>query len=164
MSLIFGRLTQDFVNFQIVRLNADNGDPASIAALPGVADGFRKATALDASYLVYIGISHALIDLLMGSCLMIFAGVGMFVMNIIFMGIWAHTSEVAAKRLRESYLAAVLRQDIAYFDRIGAGEIATRIETDTREHLHPFTFPPVILTPYFRSRTARYFREGPSGV
>jgi len=66
MSLIFGRLTQDFVNFQIVRLGADNGDPASIAALPGVAENFRKATALDASYLVYIGISHAPIDLLMG--------------------------------------------------------------------------------------------------
>jgi len=66
MSLIFGRLTQDFVNFQIIRVNADNGDPAGIAALPAAAAGFRKATALDASYLVYIGISHALIDLLMG--------------------------------------------------------------------------------------------------
>ena len=88
----------------------------------------------------------------------------MFAANFIFMAIWVHTSEVAAKRLRESYLAAVLRQDIAYFDRIGAGEIATRIETDTREHLHQFTFPPVILIPYSRSRTARYFRESPSGV
>jgi ATP-binding cassette subfamily B (MDR/TAP) protein 1 len=66
---------------------------------------------------------------------MISAGVGMFVTNIIFMGIWSRTSEISAKRLRESYLAAVLRQDIAFFDNVGAGEIATRITTDTREHL-----------------------------
>jgi len=59
----------------------------------------------------------------------------MFVANLIYMTIWAHTSEVGAKRLRESYLAAILRQDIAYFDNVGAGEVATRIETDTRERL-----------------------------
>ena len=50
MSLIFGRLTQDFINFEGV-------DQTSTAA----AD-FRKATALDASYLVYIGISLPLIS------------------------------------------------------------------------------------------------------
>jgi len=66
MSLIFGRLTQDFVNFEITRAGAENGDTASIAALPGAAGHFRRAAALDASYLVYIGISYALIDLLMG--------------------------------------------------------------------------------------------------
>jgi len=62
----------------------------------------------------------------------------MFVANFAFMTIWVHTSEVSAKRLRESYLAAILRQDIAYFDNVGAGEVATRIETDTREHLHSY--------------------------
>jgi len=59
----------------------------------------------------------------------------MLVANFGFMTIWVHTSEVGAKRLRESYLAAILRQDIAFFDNVGAGEVATRIETDTREHL-----------------------------
>lgn len=72
---------------------------------------------------------------------MILEGVGMFVANFIFMGIWTRTSEIAAKRLRESYLAAILRQDIAFFDNVGAGEVATRIETDTREHLHLFASP-----------------------
>lgn len=46
---------------------------------------------------------------------------------------WVYTSEIAAKRLRERYLSAILRQDIAYFDSVGAGEVATRIQTDTRE-------------------------------
>jgi ATP-binding cassette subfamily B (MDR/TAP) protein 1 len=47
------------------------------------------------------------------------------------MCIWVYTSEAAAKRIRERYLKAVLRQDIAFFDNVGAGEITTRIQTDT---------------------------------
>jgi len=72
---------------------------------------------------------------------MILAGIGMFIANFIFMAIWTRTSEVAAKRLRESYLAAILRQDVAFFDNVGAGEVATRIETDTRERTHSFVSP-----------------------
>lgn len=49
------------------------------------------------------------------------------------MYIWVYTAEVNAKRLREGYLRAVLRQDVAYFDNVGAGEVATRIQTDTRK-------------------------------
>jgi ATP-binding cassette, subfamily B (MDR/TAP), member 1 len=50
----------------------------------------------------------------------------------IFMATWIYTAEVGAKRLRERYLQAVLRQDVAFFDNVGAGEVATRIQTDTR--------------------------------
>ena len=53
------------------------------------------------------------------------------------MYIWVYTGEIGTKRLREKYLKAVLRQDIAYFDNVGAGEVATRIQTDTRA---PFLF------------------------
>ena len=38
-----------------------------------------------------------------------------------------------SRRIREGYLKAVLRQDIAYFDGLGAGEVATRIQSDTGE-------------------------------
>jgi len=48
------------------------------------------------------------------------------------MYVWVYTGEVNAKRVREHYLQAVLRQDIAFFDNVGAGEVATRIQTDTR--------------------------------
>jgi len=59
----------------------------------------------------------------------------MFVCTYTYMNIWVYTGEVNAKRIRERYLQAVLRQDIAYFDNVGAGEVATRIQTDTRESL-----------------------------
>ena len=52
-----------------------------------------------------------------------------------FMFVWGYTGEVSAKRLRERYLQSVLRQDIAFFDKVGAGEVTTRIQTDTREHI-----------------------------
>src|SRR6266852_8104479 len=48
------------------------------------------------------------------------------------MNVWVYTSEVTAKRIRERYLRAILRQDIAFFDKVGAGEVTTRIQTDTR--------------------------------
>jgi len=57
----------------------------------------------------------------------------MFICTFVFMYIWVYTGEVNAKRIREKYLRAVLRQDIAFFDKVGAGEVATRIQTDTRQ-------------------------------
>jgi ATP-binding cassette subfamily B (MDR/TAP) protein 1 len=62
----------------------------------------------------------------------------MLVSNMVFMSIWSHTSEVGARRLRESYFASILRQDVAFFDNVGPGEIATRIETDTRVHFRVY--------------------------
>jgi len=77
------------------------------------------------------------------------------------MGAWVYTGEKLSKRIRERYLTSVLRQDVAvrplldrsslsnmrltcppllssarcardqFFDTVGAGEVATRIQTDT---------------------------------
>lgn len=44
---------------------------------------------------------------------------------------WIYSGEWLSKRIREKYLQAVLRQDIEFFDKVGAGEVATRIQTDT---------------------------------
>ncbi|KAL4246649.1 GTPase-activating protein [Abortiporus biennis] len=112
MSLLFGNLTQDFIAFETILLQAQAGDAAAAANIPIAAHNFRHTAANDASYLVYIGI-------------------GMFVCTFSYMLIWVWTGEVNSKRLREQYLRAVLRQDIAYFDNVGAGEVATRIQTDT---------------------------------
>ena len=49
-----------------------------------------------------------------------------------YMSIWIYTGEVNTKCIREHYLQAVLRQDIAFFDNVGTGEVATRIQTNTR--------------------------------
>lgn len=63
MSLLFGNLTQDFVSFSLAENNytasLQTGDPATIAQAKQILDtaavGFRKSSALDASYLTYIG-------------------------------------------------------------------------------------------------------------
>ncbi|KAG8741686.1 GTPase-activating protein, partial [Ceratobasidium sp. 428] len=106
MSLLFGRLTQSFVEFTMATYS---NDPARIEVAKNV---FEKEAAKDALYLVIIGI-------------------GMFVCTFVYMYFWIYTGEVNSKRIRERYLQAVLRQDIAYFDNLGAGEVATRIQTDT---------------------------------
>ncbi|KAH8078415.1 P-loop containing nucleoside triphosphate hydrolase protein [Cristinia sonorae] len=113
MSLIFGRLVQDFIRFQ---QNAtavlQNNTPEAEASLALAAAQFRHTAAQDAMYLTFIGI-------------------GMFVCTWTYMMTWVYTGEVGAKRLREKYLESVLRQDIAFFDAVGAGEVTTRIQTDT---------------------------------
>lgn len=73
------------------------------------------------------------------------AGVGMFVCTWVYMMNWVYTGEVGAKRLREKYLESVLRQDIAFFDTVGAGEVTTRIQTDTRKSQRLRFWPEFIL-------------------
>ncbi|EGO23855.1 hypothetical protein SERLADRAFT_450147 [Serpula lacrymans var. lacrymans S7.9] len=120
MSLLFGRLTEDFVSFATDTINFNNatasGNQTQIIQAQQILDvegaSFRRNAAADASYLVYIG-------------------VGMFICTYVYMYVWVYTGEVNAKRIRERYLQAILRQDIAFFDTVGAGEVATRIQTDT---------------------------------
>ncbi|TIB37891.1 hypothetical protein E3P86_02013 [Wallemia ichthyophaga] len=65
------------------------------------------------------------------NCLMLLViTICMFIAVYGFFYISQYTSETISRRLRLLYLRSVLRQDIAFFDRIGAGEIAIRIETD----------------------------------
>ena len=67
-------------------------------------------------------------------------GLGIFACTYLFMNIWVYTGEVTAKRLREHYLRAVLRQDVAFFDTVGPGEITSRIQTDTRKSFSQLRF------------------------
>ncbi|KAF4580529.1 GTPase-activating protein [Pleurotus pulmonarius] len=112
MSLLFGNLVQAFVVFAQDVLGARSGNTEAAARVPQAAADFRRSAVNNANYLVYIGL-------------------GMFVCTYIYMFTWVYTGEVNAKRIRELYLKAVLRQDIAWFDNTGAGEVATRIQTDT---------------------------------
>lgn len=56
MSLLFGNLTQDFVNFYNAIQNISPDDPQSSARVDEAASHFRHVAALDASYLTYIGL------------------------------------------------------------------------------------------------------------
>jgi len=42
-----------------------------------------------------------------------------------------YSGEHITQKIREQYLAAILRQNIGFFDKLGAGEITTRITADT---------------------------------
>ena len=55
MSLLFGRLTQDFVNFQIVLGRAQAGDLAAKERIPQAASAFRNSASQNAIWLVVIG-------------------------------------------------------------------------------------------------------------
>ena len=44
---------------------------------------------------------------------------------------YIYTGEHVAQKIREQYLKAILRQNIGFFDKLGAGEITTRITADT---------------------------------
>ena len=44
---------------------------------------------------------------------------------------YIYSGEHITQKIREHYLAAILRQNIAFFDKLGAGEITTRITADT---------------------------------
>ncbi|KAG6329644.1 hypothetical protein ID866_9445 [Astraeus odoratus] len=120
MTLLFGRLAQDFVTFTTaVYLFNDamlSGNATAVSEAQQNLDSasalLRKDATLNASYLAYMGI-------------------GAFVCTYVYMVTWIYTGEINTKRIREKYLQAVLRQDIKYFDGVGAGEVATRIQTDT---------------------------------
>ncbi|EKG16166.1 Putative ABC transporter protein [Macrophomina phaseolina MS6] len=43
---------------------------------------------------------------------------------------WIYVGERISSRIREYYLSAILRQNVGYFDKLGAGEITTRITAD----------------------------------
>lgn len=113
MTLIFGRLTTSFTNYAIaVNQIAQYGStPAVAAAIDQAKHQLKVDAGHNALYLLAIGI-------------------GMFIATWAYMFIWNYTGELLSKRVRENYLRAVLRQEIAYFDDLGAGEVATRIQTD----------------------------------
>ncbi|TXT05079.1 hypothetical protein VHUM_03899 [Vanrija humicola] len=108
MTIIFGNLTSSFTRFAIISAQiAGEGSSAEMAAaLDEAKRHLKKEAGNSALYLMAIGI-------------------GMFVCTYAYMLIWNYTSEAQGKRIRERYLRA-----IAWFDQMGAGEVATRIQTD----------------------------------
>ncbi|KAJ3269221.1 GTPase-activating protein [Terramyces sp. JEL0728] len=60
----------------------------------------------------------------------IFAAI-IFVGTFLYMILFIYTSEHSSQRIRKTYLQAVLSQEISFFDKVGAGEITTRVSSDT---------------------------------
>lgn len=96
MTIVFGRLISVFTEFGTVVRNISTGiiSPEDAApALESAKAALKKEAGNCALYLLAMGI-------------------GMFIVTYTYMLIWNYTSEAQSKRLRESYLRAVLRQEV----------------------------------------------------
>lgn len=113
MTIIFANLTNLFTNFGIVKrtIASEGMSPELAKRLEAALQALVREAGHCSLYLLAIG-------------------VGTFLCTYAYMLIFNYTSEAQSRRLREQYLAAVLRQEIAWFDDTGAGEIATRIQSD----------------------------------
>lgn len=113
MTLIFGRLTVSFTDFGSIAdsIRRTGLTPELAAWLDEAQRKLKKDAGLNAVWLVVIGL-------------------GIFVCTYTYMLIWNYTCERQGKRVRRAYLAAVLRQEVAFFDDVGSGEIASRIQSD----------------------------------
>jgi ATP-binding cassette subfamily B (MDR/TAP) protein 1 len=69
-------------------------------------------------------LSHKVLDL-------VYLGIGEFVLVYAATTGYIYTGSHIAAKVREEYLRAILRQNIGYFDKLGAGEVTTRITSDT---------------------------------
>lgn len=74
--------------------------------------------------------NHLNHEIVHGVLFLVYIGIAMFVGTYIYSATWTQSGQVITRRIRERYLQAILRQDIAYFDVVGAGEITTRIQSD----------------------------------
>ncbi|KAF2756024.1 ATP-binding cassette transporter ABC4 [Pseudovirgaria hyperparasitica] len=61
----------------------------------------------------------------------VYLSIGEFILTYIYTVGYLYTGEHMSGKVREAYLAAILRQNIGYFDKLGAGEITTRITADS---------------------------------
>ncbi|KAH0538752.1 GTPase-activating protein [Glutinoglossum americanum] len=61
----------------------------------------------------------------------VYLGIAEFITIYIATVGFIYTGEHISSKIREQYLNAILRQNIAFFDHLGAGEITTRITADT---------------------------------
>lgn len=91
-------------------------------SLAGTFQGFFQGTTTGSDF------SHTISHL---TLYFVYLGIGEFVVIYISTVGHIYTGEHISGKIRQHYLASVLRQNIGYFDKLGAGEITTRITADT---------------------------------
>lgn len=60
----------------------------------------------------------------------VYIAIGTFAAVALSMFGFIHIGEKLSSKIREEYLAAILRQNIGFFEHLGAGEVTTRITSD----------------------------------
>jgi ABC-type multidrug transport system fused ATPase/permease subunit len=64
--------------------------------------------------------------------LMVYLAIAIFVLTYTHIVCWNLISQRLAQRVRERYLKSLLRQDIAFFDKLQAGEVSSRLNGDVQ--------------------------------
>ena len=103
------------------------------AAMPLMTVLFGQLAGIFQGYLGAGTISQAefLGDLGYYTLFFVYLAIGEFVTIYVCTLGFIYTGEHIASKIREQYLAAILRQNIGFFDKLGSGEITTRITADT---------------------------------
>ncbi|KAK9465718.1 P-loop containing nucleoside triphosphate hydrolase protein [Lipomyces arxii] len=140
MSVVFGRATQQFT---------DLPDGAMGAYFNGTFYGYNNTyiyfneTSKSWSVPVYNSTFDSdfdyqyemgrdfMADISRLSLYLTYIGIAVTILTHLKSFVFIDRAEVLAARIKEEYLAATLRQNIGYFDKLGAGEITTRIASDT---------------------------------
>ncbi|CAI2169154.1 2825_t:CDS:10 [Funneliformis geosporum] len=63
--------------------------------------------------------------------LFVILAIAVFNLSYLQMSLWMISGERQAKKVRQMYYAAILRQDIAFFDKMSTGNITNRISSDS---------------------------------
>lgn len=106
MTVFFGNLTNSLVNYQAVKNTSSN-----------------QALIDQARAVVINQVNKNVLNL-------VYIAIGVFAATWIYMAAFVYSGEQITRRVRERYLKSVLRQNVAYFDKMGAGEVTTRIQSD----------------------------------
>ncbi|KAK9482183.1 ABC transporter type 1, transmembrane domain-containing protein [Lipomyces starkeyi] len=103
MPILFGVFAQNFIS-----------SISNCTVLPEYIspDDFQQQANHDAIYFIYFAIA----EFTTAHC-------STFIFN--------DRGEVLAARIRKNYLASIMKQNMAYFENLGSGEITTRISSDT---------------------------------
>ena len=91
-------------------------------SLAGTFQGFLNGTSDTSSFSS---------DLSYYTLFFVYLAIGEFVTIYVCTVGFIYTGEHVTQKIREQYLAAILRQNIGFYDKLGAGEITTRITADT---------------------------------
>ncbi|OQV08502.1 hypothetical protein CLAIMM_12765 [Cladophialophora immunda] len=92
-----------------------------LGSLAGRFTGFQAGSAATSDF------NHQLSRL---ALYFVYLGIGSFVAVFIAIQGFSFAGEAITRRTREAYLQSIMRQNIAFFDSIGAGEVASRISGD----------------------------------
>jgi ATP-binding cassette subfamily B (MDR/TAP) protein 1 len=102
------------------------------AAMPLMTVVFGNLTGMFADYFqgrsTYAQFQHTLSHVIL---YFVYLAIGEFVTVYIYVTGFIYVGGHCTQKLREQYLRAMLRQNIAIYDKLGSGEITTRITADT---------------------------------